>query len=106
MDYQFSHIGIPTTEDKNWDGYCEPGNFHYTDFAKDEYKVEWVKFDAHSTASEMVKTMPHVSYFVDNIEEAIEGRAVLGAIFSPAEGVRVVYINNNGSPVEFLEISK
>lgn len=106
MDYKFSHIGIPTTEDKKWDGYCEPGNFHYTDFSIDEYKVEYVKFDDNSTAAEMVKTMPHVSYFVDSIEEAIEGRDVLGDIFSPAEGVRVVYINHKGSPVEFLEIKE
>ena len=106
MDYKFSHIGIPTTEDKDWDGFCEPGKFHYTNFVKDEYKVEYVKFDADSNASEMVKTMPHVSYFVDKIEEAIVGRKVLGEIFSPADGVRVVYINHNGSPVEFLEIKE
>ncbi|WP_111706180.1 hypothetical protein [Lutibacter citreus] len=106
MNYKFSHIGIPTTEDKNWDGFCEPGKFHYTDFAKDEYSVEYVKFDNDSDVSEMVKTMPHVSYFVDSIEDAIEGRNVLGAIFSPAIGVRVVYIEHNGSPVEFLEIKE
>lgn len=106
MDYKFSHIGIPTTEEKAWDGYCEPGNFHYTDFSKDEYKVEYVKFDENSTASEMVKTMPHVSYFVDSIEEAIAGKEVLGNIFSPAAGVRVAYINHKGSPVEFLEIKE
>ncbi|SDX41748.1 hypothetical protein SAMN05444411_105131 [Lutibacter oricola] len=104
MDYKFSHIGIPTTEDKNWDGYCEPGKFKYTDFAKDEYNVEYVKFDKDSEAHEMVKTMPHVSYFVDSIEEAIEGKELLGAIFSPAEGVRVAYVEHKGSPVEFLEI--
>lgn len=106
MDYKFSHIGIPTTEDKKWDGYCEPNNFHYTDFSKNEYKVEWVKFDEHSTAHEMVKTLPHVSYFVDNIEDAIEGQELLGDVFSPAEGVRVAYIKHLDSPVEFLEIKE
>ncbi|UMB61713.1 hypothetical protein MHL31_05780 [Lutibacter sp. A80] len=106
MEYKFSHIGIPTTEDMEWDGFCEPGKFHYTDFNKDEFNVEFVKFDKDSLVSEMVKTMPHVSYLVGNIENAILGRKVLGEIFSPAEGVRVVYINNNGSPIEFLEIKE
>lgn len=106
MDYKFSHIGIPTTEDKDWDGFCEPAKFHYTDFAKDEYKVEYVKFEADSNAHDLVKTMPHVSYFVDSIEEAIEGREVLGDIFSPATGVRVAYVFHKGSPVEFLEIKE
>ena len=106
MNYKFSHIGIPTTEEKNWDGYCEPGNFKYTDFGKNEYNIEWVKFDKDSTAHHMVKTLPHVSYFVDNIEDAIEGHELLGDIFSPAEGVRVAYVNHLESPVEFLEIKE
>ncbi|MDO6761229.1 hypothetical protein Q4566_13540 [Tamlana sp. 2_MG-2023] len=106
MDYKFSHIGIPTTEEKKWDGYCASRNFHYTDFSKDEYKVEWVKFDENSDAHVMVKTFPHVSYFVDEIEDAIKGKELLGDIFSLAEGIRVVYVNQLGFPVEFLEISE
>lgn len=103
---EFSHIGIPAKEERDWDGFCEPNQFHYTDFAKDEFNIEWVKFDADSEAHEMVKTMPHLSCRVENIEEALAGREQLGEIFTPAEGVRVVYINHNGGVVEFLELKE
>ncbi|WP_366184013.1 hypothetical protein [Flavobacterium ovatum] len=104
MKYAFSHIGIPTTEEKNWDGFYEPGKIHFTDFSKDEYGVEWVKFDADSPMPEMMRTIPHVAYLVDNMEEALEGKEILVETFSPADGVRVAFIVHNGSPVEFMEV--
>lgn len=106
MNYPFSHIGIPTTEEKNWDGYYEPGKIHYTDFNNDEYGIEWIKFDADSPMPEMMRTIPHVAYLVDNIEDALSGREILVETFSPGEGVRVAFIAHNGSPVEFMEISQ
>ncbi|WP_152285657.1 VOC family protein [Flavicella marina] len=106
MDYKFSHIGIPTTEEKNWDGFYEPGKIHYTDFSKDEYGVEWIKFDSDSPMPEMMQKLPHVAFLVDNIEEAIEGKEILVETFSPGEGVRVAFIVHNGSPVEFMEVKE
>ena len=106
MKYPFSHIGIPTTEEKNWDGFYEPGKIHFTDFSKDEYGVEWVKFEADSPMPEMMRTIPHVAYLVDNMEEALEGKEILVPTFSPAEGVRVAFIVHNGSPVEFMEVKE
>jgi len=106
MEYKFSHIGIPTNEEKNWDGFYEAGKIHYTEFDKDEYKIEWIKFDDDSPMPEMMRTMPHVAYLVDNIEQALDGRELLVETFSPADGVRVAFIAHNGSPVEFMEISE
>lgn len=101
---KYSHIGIPTTEDKGWDGFYAPGKIHYTDFEKDPFKIEWVKFDSDSPMPEMMRTMPHIAYQVDNIEEAIEGKEILVETFSPGEGVRVAFIKHNGAPVEFMEV--
>ncbi|RKR12202.1 hypothetical protein CLV91_2327 [Maribacter vaceletii] len=106
MDYEFSHIGIPTTEDKEWDGFYEPGKIHYTEFDIDEYKIEWVKFDDDSPMPEMIKTLPHVAYLVDNMEKALKGKKMLVETFSPGEGVKVAFIVHNGSPVEFMEIAQ
>ena len=106
MDYPFSHIGIPTTGDKDWAGFYEPGKIHYTDFTNDEFGVEWLKFDADSPMPEMLRTVPHVAFKVDNIEAALEGREILVDTFSPGEGVRVAFIVHNGSPVEFMEVAE
>ena len=104
MDYEFSHIGIPTTEEKDWDGFYEPGKIHYTEFDKDEYNIEWVKFDKDSPMPELMRTTPHVAYFVPNMENALLNKEILVETFSPGEGVRVAFIIHNGAPVEFMEI--
>lgn len=105
MNYKFSHIGIPVTEEKNWDGFYEPAKIHSTDFEKDEFAIEYIKCDADSPMPEMFQKVAHVAYYVDNIEEAIEGREILVEPFSPGEGVRVAFIVHNGSPVEFMEVA-
>lgn len=87
MEYQFSHIGIPTAEEKEWDGYYEPGKIHYTDFNNDEFGIEWVMFDNDSPMPEMIRTIPHVAYLVDNIEDALLGKEILVKSFSPGEGI-------------------
>lgn len=104
MSLHFSHIGIPTIEEKDWDGYYAPGKIHYTDFAHKEFPIEWVKFDVDSPMPELMRTVPHVAFLVDNIEEALAGREVLVETFSPGEGVRVAFIQQNGAPVEFMEV--
>ena len=104
MNYPFSHIGIPTTEEKNWDGFYEPGKIHFTDFNNDMFKIEWVKFDIDSPMPEMMQKLPHVAYLVENMEEALENKEILVDTFSPGEGVRVAFIVHNGSPVEFMEV--
>ncbi|MEM9227226.1 MAG: hypothetical protein AAGA45_04590 [Verrucomicrobiota bacterium] len=104
MKYPFSHIGIPTTEDKAWDGFYEPGKIHYTDFSQDNFLIEWLKFDADSPMPSLMQSTPHVAYQVDNIEDALEGHEILVPTFSPAEGVRVAFIKHNGAPVEFMEV--
>lgn len=103
MKYPFSHIGIPTTEEKKWDGFYAPGKIHFTDYSKDEFGVEYIKCDKDSPMPEMFQTVAHVAYLVDNMEEALVGKEILVDIFSPGEGVRVAFIVHNGSPVEFME---
>ena len=55
---------------------------------------------------EMMQTVAHVAYLVENMEDALEGREILVETFSPGEGVRVAFIVHNGSPVEFMEVTE
>lgn len=89
MNYKFSHIGISTTEEKDWDGFYEPGKIHFTDFNKDEYSIEWLRFDRGSYIHELVRTLPHIAYQVDNMEDALRGKEILVKTFSPGDGFNV-----------------
>ena len=75
-------------------------------FESSPYGIEWMRFERGSPVSEFVRTVPHIAFEVDDLEAALEGKELIGAISSPSEGVRVAMIIDNGAPVELLEFSK
>jgi len=103
---RYSHIGLPTTEERDWAGYYEPGRIHYTDFGHSEFGIEWLRFEPDSPMPDLMKTQPHIACLVDDIDAALEGREILVETFSPAEGVKVAFIVSDGAPVEFMEIAE
>jgi hypothetical protein len=68
------------------------------------YRVEWMRFEESSPLPELVRTVAHVAFEVDDLEEAIRGKEVLIAPNTVSEGVRVAFIVDNGAPIEFLEV--
>jgi hypothetical protein len=72
-------------------------------FESSPYGIEWMRFDTDSRLPEIVKSIPHVAFEVDDLEAALEGKEVLIPPNSPSKGVRVAMIVDNGAPVELLE---
>jgi len=52
---------------------------------------------------ELVKTVPHVAFEVDDIQAAIKGKNVIIPPNSPSEGLVVAFIEENGAPVELMQ---
>jgi hypothetical protein len=73
-------------------------------FDSSPFGVEWMRFDEDSPLPELVRTVPHVAFEVDDLDEVLEGREVLIPPNSPSDGIRVAFIVHAGAPVEFLEI--
>jgi hypothetical protein len=46
------------------------------------------------------------AFEVDDLEQELKGRKVIIAPNSPSPGVTVAFIEDNGAPVEFLQIDK
>ena len=65
-----------------------------------------MRFDADAPYPEMVKTVPHVAFEVDDLAEALKGKEILTAPNSPSEGVMVAMIVDNGAPVELLAFTR
>ena len=55
---------------------------------------------------EIVKTVPHLAFAVDNLDAALEGKQILIEPNSPSRGVRVAFILDDGAPIELLEFDK
>ena len=103
---QYHHIGIPTTEKKSNEKYLKKYKFYVSGFETSEYGIEWMRFEEDSPVSELIKTIPHIAFEVDDLNAAVQEKELIGEITSPSKGVRVAMILENGAPVEFLEFSK
>ena len=58
------------------------------------------------TIPELVKSVPHVAFEVDDLEEALQGHHILIEPNSPSPGVRVAFIQVRGAPVELMQIDR
>lgn len=72
-------------------------------FETSQYGVEWMRYEPGSPIPELVRTVPHVAFEVDDLEAELEGKEVLIPPNRPSPGVRVAFIIENGAPIEFLQ---
>jgi hypothetical protein len=104
--WRYHHTGIPTTELREGEGYLPKFKMYVSGFAESPYGIEWMRFEADSPVSELVRTVPHVAFEVDDIMKALRGKTVLSAPNSPSVGVRAAMIVDNGCPVELIEFQR
>jgi len=101
--WRYHHTGIPTRQRRDGERYLPQLKMSVSGFPDSPYGVEWMRFDADCPISDLVKTVPHVAFEVDDIDEALEGKEVLSAPSSPSAGVKVAMIIDNGGPVELMQ---
>jgi hypothetical protein len=101
---KFNHIGIPTTE--SFDGEIPLPHLKVTvnDHLDNPFGIQWQRYWADAPYPEIVKTVPHVAFEVDDLDEASRGHRVIIEPNSPSPGVMVAFIEVRGAPVELLEI--
>lgn len=102
---RYSHVGIPTSTPSPGEVYLERFRAYCTDHRSNPFGIQWMRYEADCPLPEIVKTLPHVAFEVDDLEVALEGQEVLIEPNSPSEGVRVAFVLCDGAPVEFLEFS-
>ena len=65
-----------------------------------------MRFEPGSPISELIQTVPHIAFEVDDLEAALVGKEILTEPNSPSEGARVAMILHNGAPIELIEFHK
>ena len=100
---RYHHLGIPTTEAREREIHLPGFGMHVVPFDSNPFGIEWIRFEADAPLPELVKTVPHVAFQVDDLEAALAGHEVIIPPNSPSEGVRVAFIVHDGAPVEVLE---
>lgn len=104
--WRFHHIGIPTETLRPGEQYLKHLKMYVSGFETSPYGIEWMRFEQGCPVSELVRTVPHIAFEVDNLDAALEGKEQIGKISSPSEGVKVAMIVDDGAPVELLEFSR
>jgi hypothetical protein len=104
--WRYHHLGVPTTIPRPGEQYLEAFKMYVSGFDSSPYGIEWMRFEPDSRISELVRTVPHPAFEVDDLQAALAGKHVLTPPNSPSPGVMVVMIVDNGCPVEFLQFSK
>ena len=99
----YHHIGIPTAVERDGEVFLPQFGMHVVPYDTNPFGIEWIRYEPDSPIPELVRTVPHVAFVVDDLDRALEGREILIEPNSPSEGVTVAFIIDNGAPVEFLQ---
>lgn len=105
-ELKYHHVGIPTDKPLPEQDYVKEYKLYASGYLESPYGIEWMKFDPDCPLPELVKTIPHVAFVVDDIQAAIAGKKVLIEPNSPTDGVTVAFIEHNGAPIELLQFDR
>ena len=100
----YHHLGIPTQVKRENEYYLERFKMYVSGFESSAYGVEWMRFEPGSPLPELVRTVPHVAFRVDDLEAELKGKTILIEPNSPSRGVTVAFIVDDGAPVELMQL--
>ncbi len=103
---RYHHVGIPTSTPRRGERRLPKLGVAVQGFETSPYGIEWMRYEPDCTLPDLVKTVAHVAFEVDDLEAELEGKELLIAPNSPSPGVRVAFIVDNGAPVELLQFVK
>ena len=101
---KFNHVGIPTVN--SFDGEVPLAHLKVTvsDHLNNPFGIQWQRYWDDAPYPDLVKTVPHVAFEVDDLRDALEDQHVIIEPNSPSDGVMVAFIEVNGAPVELMQI--
>ena len=101
---KFNHVGIPTQH--RFDGEIPVPHLQITvsDHQNNPFGIQWQRYWDGAPYPELIKTVAHVAFEVDDLQAALHGHRVIIEPNSPSRGVAVAFIEVNGAPVELMQI--
>ena len=101
---KFNHLGIPTTG--SFEGEIPLPHLKMTvsDHGDNPFGIQWQRYWDDAPYPELVKTVPHVAFEVDDLERTLADYRVIIKPNSPSPGVTVAFVEVNGAPVELIQI--
>lgn len=105
-ELEYHHVGIPTKAPLLNGTYDAKDKLTCSGYFESVFGIEWMLFDDDSPLPEIIKTVPHVAFKVDNLAEALKDKELIWGPNKPTEYVTVAFIVENGAPVELLQFDR
>lgn len=103
---KFNHIGVPTTCHFKGEIPLPHLKMTVSDHRATRFGIQWQRYDADAPYPDLVKTVAHVAFEVDDLEAMLQGEQVIIAPNSPEPGLVVAFIDVAGAPVELMSIDR
>ena len=106
--WKYHLAGIPTTLKMPDEKYIPHFKFYISGFGNSPFGIEWMRFEPDCPFPELIQTVPHIAFEVQNLESELANRN-FNVIVPPnysAQGIRVAMIEHNGAPIELIEFEK
>jgi len=89
---RFNHVGIPTTH--SFDGEIPLPHLRMTvsDHLDNPFGIQWQRYWDDAPYPDLMKTVPHVAFEVDDPQAALAGHRVIIEPNSPSVGVIVAFV--------------
>lgn len=106
--WKYHHLGVPTTKSFPGERYIPHLKIYVSGFETSPFGIEWMRFEDNSPVSELVRTVPHIAFEVEDLDKTLQTISfnILSEPQSPSKGVRAAMIEHNGAPVELIEFEK
>jgi hypothetical protein len=105
LGWKYHHLGIPTKERLPGERYLPQLKLYVCGFDTSPFGVEWMRFDDDCPVAELIRTVPHIAFEVDDLDKELAacGCEIIFAPGAPSLGVRAAMIKDNGAPIELIE---
>ena len=77
LGWRNHHLGIPHTTPRAQEHHVAHLGVHVAGFETSPYGIEWIRFEPHCHVPEIVRSVPHIAFAVDDLDEALKGREIL-----------------------------
>lgn len=104
--WRYHHLGIPTLIPRPGEKHLPQFGMFVSGFDTSPYGIEWTRFEKNSPLPELIRSVPHLAFVVDDLELALAGKEILFGISAPSDGVRTAMILDDGAPVELMEFHR
>ncbi len=100
---RYHHLGLIATKPMEGEYFIEDWKTSLTPYDQSEFHLQWCRYHEGCPLPELVKTIPHVAFIVDDMDEALKGKKLIYGPFFPIANWRVAFIEECGAPVELIE---